>query len=265
MGCRGVGPGVAKGPKAGTLFGDRSQDVQKIARRPRQSIELCYQEHVTRAELRENAAELDAIAPRSTGRLAPDLLRACRTQGGRPCRPRHIDPAVPDVGQQALQRGALGRATGIAAVVVSSSANRRRGGLATTTYDNNGGNLLTYKASGTATSTFTWDYRNRMTQSVVAGATTTYGYDINDERVLAGSTIYPFSFYLPCDEKRCRDQASPRCTHSSARRLGLDRWLLGCTVSIHAPARGATPRRRPIPKAPGNPAMSRVPSRSQPR
>jgi hypothetical protein len=80
MRCRGVGPGVAKGPKPSTLFGDRRQDVQKIARRPRQSIEPCYQEHVTRPELRENAAELDAIALRSTGRLTPDLLGACRTQ-----------------------------------------------------------------------------------------------------------------------------------------------------------------------------------------
>ena len=57
MGCRGVGPGVAKGPKTGTLFGDCSQDVQKIARRPRQSIEPCYQEHVARPEVTENAAE----------------------------------------------------------------------------------------------------------------------------------------------------------------------------------------------------------------
>ena len=68
------------------------------------------------------------------------------------------------------------------------------GGTATTTYDNNG-NLLTYKVSGSATSTFTWDTRNRMTQSVVLGTTTTYGYDINDERVLMGSTIYPFTTY----------------------------------------------------------------------
>jgi hypothetical protein len=54
--------------------------IQKIARRPRQSIEPCYQEHVTRPELRDNAAELDAIALRSTGRLTPDLFGACHTQ-----------------------------------------------------------------------------------------------------------------------------------------------------------------------------------------
>jgi hypothetical protein len=55
------------------FLGDRSQDVQKIARGPGQSIEPCHQEHVTRPEVSENAAELDAIALRSTGRFAPDL------------------------------------------------------------------------------------------------------------------------------------------------------------------------------------------------
>ena len=33
----------------------------------------------------------------------------------------NIDPAIPDVGQQSLERGALGRAAGIAAVVVAGA------------------------------------------------------------------------------------------------------------------------------------------------
>jgi hypothetical protein len=41
----------------------------------------------------------------------------------------------------------------------------------------------------------TCDYLNRLTQSVVGGATTTYGYDVNGERVLLGSTVYPFNLY----------------------------------------------------------------------
>ena len=64
----------------------------------------------------------------------------------------------------------------------------------TLAYDHNG-NLLTFKVGTTATSSFAWDYVNRLTQSIVAGATTTYGYDVNNERVFAGSTYYPFTFY----------------------------------------------------------------------
>ena len=67
---RGVGPGVTQRPEAGSFPCDRRECVQKIACRPRQSIEPCYQEHVTRPEVSENAAELDAIALRSTGGLA---------------------------------------------------------------------------------------------------------------------------------------------------------------------------------------------------
>jgi hypothetical protein len=56
------------------LFGDRSQDVQKIARRPRQSIEPRYNKNISCLEMGDHAAELKPIGLRSTGRLAPDLL-----------------------------------------------------------------------------------------------------------------------------------------------------------------------------------------------
>ena len=53
-----------------------------------------------------------------------DQLGKVRQRAGQPVDlvdDDNIDPAVPDVGQQSLQRGALGRAAGIAAVVVAGA------------------------------------------------------------------------------------------------------------------------------------------------
>lgn len=69
----GVGPGITKRAKPGSLVGDRGKRVEKVAGRSRQTVEPGDQQHVTLVELRQGAAKPNAIGFGSAGSLPPNL------------------------------------------------------------------------------------------------------------------------------------------------------------------------------------------------
>jgi hypothetical protein len=77
---RRIGPGVVQRPEAGPLFGDRSEDIQKIACRPCQTIESRHHEDIARLKIRDRSTELDSLTLCAARRLAPNLLRPKGTQ-----------------------------------------------------------------------------------------------------------------------------------------------------------------------------------------
>ena len=76
MRCRGVGPDVAKRTERGAPLGDRSKNVQQIARRACQPIETGDEEYVTLDEGRDDAPELRPVRTRARRGLAEHLAGA---------------------------------------------------------------------------------------------------------------------------------------------------------------------------------------------
>jgi hypothetical protein len=71
--CR-VGPRIPQGFEPGAFFGNRPQQIEQIARRPRQSIESGDNEYVAFRQDRHQTRELLAIRPSSANFFLKNLL-----------------------------------------------------------------------------------------------------------------------------------------------------------------------------------------------